>query len=113
MKWILKILLNGLALILVAQLISGIEINGYAAALIAAIILGLVNTFIRPILLLLTLPLTFITLGFFVLLINALTFAITATLVSGFYVNGFWAAFFGALLTSIFGMIINGLIKDR
>ncbi len=113
MKWILKIFLNGIALILVAQLISGIEINGFTAALFAAIILGLVNTFIRPILLLLTLPLTFFTLGFFVLIINALTFALTATIVGGFYVSGFWAAFFGALLTSIFGLIINGLIKNE
>ncbi len=113
MKWIVKIFLNGIALIIVAQLISGIEIKGFTAALIAAVILGLVNTFIRPILLLLTLPITFFTLGLFILVINALTFAFTAWIVEGFYVYSFWGAFFGALLTSLFSWILNGISKEK
>ena len=113
MKWLVKILLNGLALLLVDQFVSGIEIKGLTAVLIAAIILGLVNTFIRPILILLTLPITFLSLGLFILVINAITFAFTAWLVDGFYVYSYLGAFFGALLMSIFSWLLSGLSKDK
>ena len=113
MKWIVRILLNGLVLLIVDQIVSGIEIKGITAALVAAIILGLVNTFIRPILILLTLPITFISLGLFILVINAMTFAFTAWIVDGFYIYSYLGAFFGALLMSIISWFLSGISKDK
>lgn len=113
MNWILSVLLNALALVLVDFLLDSVQIAGFVSALMAGLVLGLVNTFIRPVLILLTLPLTFFSLGLFVFFINALTFAATSWLVPGFDVLSFWGAFWGALFTSITGWLLGMVFRNR
>jgi putative membrane protein len=110
MRFLARLLLNGLAIIAAAWLIPGLYLSGAAPALVAGAILGVVNALVRPVLLILTLPLTLITLGLFIFVINALCLALTAALVPGFEISGFWSAFFGALLVSIVSWILNGLL---
>ena len=95
-------ILNALALIAVANFVPGIHVDGFVSALIAAFFLGLVNTLIRPLLLLLTLPVTLITLGLFIFVINGLLFWFVGSVLRGFVVDGFWYGVLGAVLYSIF-----------
>lgn len=104
--------LNALALMLVAYLYSGVQITGIQAALIAALVLGLVNALIRPVLILLTLPVTLLTLGLFIFIINALLFWLVAEMVPGFKVSGFMAALLGSLMFSVITMLTSFLIPD-
>jgi len=113
MKWIITLLLNSLALLIADFFIPGFHIKGFFAALLAALILGLVNTFIRPILVILTLPITFFTLGFFIFMINAFAFIIASWLVPGFTVYSFWGAFWGAMVTSVISWILNGIFNRQ
>ena len=106
---IIRWLINTLALIGVAWLLDGIEIQGAASALIAAAVIGLLNVFIRPVLLVLTLPLNIFTLGLFTLVINALMLRLASGLAPGFYVSDFWSALLGALLLSIFSSLLSHL----
>jgi putative membrane protein len=96
MRLLLVWILNAIALLAVAYLYPGVQVQDWKAAAIAALVLGLVNTLVKPILVLLTLPVTILTLGLFLLVINALLFWGVAQLIEGFHVNGFWAALLGA-----------------
>lgn len=107
MRLILVWLLNALALLAVAHLVPGIHVDGYGSAMIAALFLGLVNALIRPLLLVLTLPVTVLTLGLFILVINGLLFWFTGTVLRDFVVEGFWPGFAGAVLYSIFSWALN------
>jgi len=107
MKIIVRWLLLAAALLLVAHLYSGVTVTSFGAALIAAFVLGLLNTLLRPLLVLLTLPVTLLTLGLFLFVINAATFYSAAYLLDGFHVNGFGAALLGSLLYSLCGMVID------
>jgi putative membrane protein len=100
-------LLNGLALLAVANYVPGIHVDGFGAALIAAFFLGLVNTLIRPMLLLLTLPVTVITLGLFIFVINGALFWLVGSLLRGFVVDSFWHGVLGAVLYSIFSWALS------
>ena len=111
MKLIAKWLLSAAALLAVAYLYSGVEINGFSSALIAALEMGLLNAVVRPILVILTLPVTVVTLGLFLFVINALMFWAAANLLSGFEVTGFWAALIGSLIYSLCGMLIDVLFE--
>jgi putative membrane protein len=111
MTIILRILFNALGLILIAELVKGITVTGFYPALIAAIVLGILNVIIRPILLILTLPITIITLGLFALVINALLFSFAASFIEGFKVENFWYALLGSLLMSIVSTIGNRWIN--
>lgn len=102
--------INSAALLAVPLLMDSVQVTGIGSALLAAAILGLVNTLIRPILLVLTLPVTFLTMGLFIFVINGLTFWLVAQLVSGFHVAGFWSAVGGALLYSIISWAMSTLI---
>lgn len=102
MKLLLIWALNALALIAVASFVPGIHVDGFTAALIAAFFLGLVNTLIRPLLLLLTLPVTLLTLGLFIFVINGLLFWWVGSVLRGFVVDSFWHGMLGAVLYSIF-----------
>lgn|SRR5512139_872142 len=106
----LKVLLNAVALGLTAQLFDSIWIEGLLSAVFAVIMLALTNTFIRPVLIFLTLPLTLLTLGLFTLVINALLFKLTSALVPGFHVEGFWSALGGALVYSLLSLGLNGIL---
>ena len=106
-RTVIRILLNAVALVLTAGLFESINLEGFFSAILAVMILAFVNAFIRPIFLLLTLPLTVMTLGLFTLVINAALFKLTSVLVPGFHVGGFWSALGGALIYSILVLLIN------
>lgn len=112
MKLIIRWALSAAALLGVAYIIPGISVSGFYSALFAALILGLINALIKPFILLLTLPVNIFTLGLFTLVINAFLFWFASTVVKGFYVAGFWPAFWGALVMWIAGWFINSLFKN-
>ncbi|MHB8708586.1 MAG: phage holin family protein [Desulfuromonadales bacterium] len=102
MNFLLQWLVSGLAIIITAYLLPGVRVTGFFAALVTALILGLINAFIRPVLILLTLPLNILTLGLFTLVINALLIMLAAAIIPGFSVQGFWwALLFGLVLAVI------------
>jgi len=109
----LRLLINMGALMLLPMFIRGIEVQSVYAAFFAAIVLALVNSLIRPVLQLLTLPLTILTLGFFCLILNALLFWFVASFIDGFAVAGFWPAFWGALSMSVVAFLTNQFLKAR
>lgn len=111
MKLITRIAITALALLLVAKLSIGVEIEGLTGALVAAVVLGILNTLVRPLLVILTLPITILTLGLFILVINASLFYLTASFIDGFAVSSFWAALFGSVLVSIISSIANKFIE--
>lgn len=113
MRLLIVWLINAAALFALPFLMTSIKIDSIGAALIGALILGLINTLIRPVLVLLTLPVTLLTLGLFILVINALLFWLAAQLVGGFQVAGFWSAFGGAILYSIISWILSSLLLDK
>ena len=104
-------LLTALALIITAKIVPGIHFDNTMALFIAALVLGLVNAIVRPILIFFTLPLTLLTLGLFILVINAAAFGLAAYFVPGFDVNGFMPAFLGALLVSILSTIFSWIVR--
>jgi len=101
------------AIVFSSYLISGIQVSGFFSALFAAAILGILNVFFRPILIILTLPINILTLGLFTFVINALILKMASGVISGFEVHGFWSAVFGALVISAFNWILNSLINER
>jgi putative membrane protein len=107
MKIIVRWLLLAAALLLVAQVYAGVSVASFSSALIAAFVLGLFNTLVRPLLVLLTLPVTLLTLGLFLFVINALMFWAAASVLDGFNVAGFGAALIGSLLYSLCGLVID------
>jgi putative membrane protein len=113
MRWLARLFLNGIAIIVAAYLIPGLRLDGAVSALIAGAILGIVNVLVRPVLFVLTLPFTLITLGLFIFVINAVCLALTAWLVPGFSIAGFWSALFGALLVTIVSWILNGVLMPK
>ena len=113
MRLLLVWLINALSLLAVAYVLPSVSIAGFYAALITALVLGLLNTLIRPLLVLVTLPITILTLGLFTLVINALLFWFVASFVDGFQVAGFWSAFWGALLYSVISSVASWLLIPR
>jgi putative membrane protein len=113
MGFLIRLCLNALALLIVSTVIPGIEVRGVLAALSAAFFLGLVNAVVRPILLILTLPLTIVTLGLFIPVMNAFLLKLVSLMIQGFEVHGFWSAVFGALLLSIVSGLLSLFINDR
>lgn len=112
LRLILRWALNAVALLLLPELISGLRVDGYTAALVTALLLGLVNALIRPLLILVTLPITLLSLGLFTLVINGLLFWAVSGLVGGVQVDGFWSAFWSALLYSLLTWLVNIAIGD-
>ena len=96
---------------LVASIVGGVHVVGFGAALVAAVIIGLLNLLVRPVLVLLTLPITLLTVGLFLLVINALMFWFAGNILAGFSVNGFWGAMLGAFLYSLIGVAIDALAE--
>jgi putative membrane protein len=111
MKLLVKWLLSAAALLLVAYLYQGVEVRSFTTALIAAFVIGLLNAVVRPALVLLTLPVTVLTLGLFLFVINALMFWAAASLLDGFEVRGFAAALIGSLIYSVIGMVIESALE--
>ena len=113
LTFLIRVAINAGAIALAAALIPGIELSGVGAALIAGLVFGLVNAVVRPILVVLTLPITLLTLGLFILVLNAICLWLTSVLVSGFDVHGVWPAVFGSLFVSVVSWIANALVRPR
>ena len=108
---ILRWFLNAFILMVIPYLVAGVDVANYYIALITALVLALVNAVIRPIIIVLTLPINILTLGLFTLVINGLMFWFVSTFIRGFVVTGFWPAFWAALIFSIISMIINFFVN--
>jgi putative membrane protein len=111
--FLLRLAISAIGLWLATAIVPGVQIDSAWTLIFAALWLGIVNAFVRPVVLLLTLPLTLVTLGFFILVVNAAMFALVAGLLSGFHVSGFWSALFGALIVSITSWIGSSFIGPR
>ena len=111
MRLILLWMLNAVALLAVAWLLpNSIHVASFGSALLAALILGLVNALVRPVLLVLTLPVTLLTLGLFIFVLNGLMFWLAGSLIDGFVVAGFWPAVFGSMVYSVVSWALSGLL---
>ena len=108
----MRVLVNILAIILAAAIVPGIRLDGVLSAVAAGVLLGLVNAVVRPVLLILTLPITLLTLGLFLFVLNGLCFWLVAGVVKGFHVDGFWAAILGALVVSVASWVVTLLVSD-
>jgi putative membrane protein len=106
---VLHLVLTAIAILIVAQVVGGVQVSGFGAALIGALILGFVNAFVRPVMILLTLPLTIVTLGLFLFVLNAFMLWLVAALVPGFQISGFGAALLGSLLLTVLNILIDRL----
>jgi putative membrane protein len=112
MQLLIKWLLSATALLAVAHLYSGVQVQSFGSALLAALVIGLLNTLLRPLLVLLTLPVTVVTLGLFLFVINALMFWSAAGMLDGFGVTDFWAALLGSLFYTLLGIVINSALES-
>jgi len=110
MRLILLWILNAVALLAVTYLLPSIQVASFGSALLAALLLGLVNTLLRPVLLLLTLPVTLLTLGLFIFVINGLMFWLAGSMIDGFVVSGFWQGVFGSMLYSVVSWALTSLL---
>jgi len=113
MRLLLAWLINAIALIALPYVVSSITVDSFLTALLVAIVLGFVNAIIRPILVILTLPVTILTLGLFIFVINGLLFWAVGSFWPGFHVNGFWAGVFGAIVYSIISWILSAIVMPR
>ena len=109
-RFLINLLLSAVLLYVLAWIFPGIAIRGFGTAIVAALVLGLVNAFLKPIISLLTLPLTVVTLGLFSLVVNALMLMLVSYLVGGFYVSGFLTAFFASIVLSLLNLLF---IKEK
>ena len=112
MELILIWILNAVALLVVAYILPGITVASFGSALIAALVLGLLNALVKPVLVILTLPITVVTLGLFLLVLNALVCWFAGSILKGFQVNGFWWAVIGAIVYSIVSGLLSGLLSS-
>jgi putative membrane protein len=113
MGFLFRVLVNAVAIWLATEIVPGIDARSTTAVVAAALVLGLVNAIVRPVLLVLTLPLTLVTLGLFLFVLNAFCLWLTSAIVPGFEVRGFWPAFGGALVVSALSWVVNGFVSDR
>ena len=108
-RFITKILITAVAALVASWLLKGVNIDNILTAIIVAVVLGLLNTFVRPILIILTIPITIVTLGLFLLVINIIIIKWVATLVSGFSVNNWWAALWFSIIVSIISTVLGNM----
>ena len=111
LKLLAKWLLSASALLFVAYIYDGVEVTSFTAAMLAALVIGLLNIVVRPVLVVLTLPVTVLTLGLFLFIINALVFWMAAGVLDGFHVRGFLAAVVGSLLYTVIGVVIESALE--
>jgi len=112
-RWLLSVVLNAVALIIVAELFESFHLEGFGTAVLASIILGILNVIVKPILIILTLPITIFSLGLFLFVINAITLMITQAIMdSSFVIEGFGTAIIASIIISLLNLILNRLVKD-
>jgi putative membrane protein len=112
MGFLLRVAINALAIALAASVLPGIRVDSVLSALGAGLLLALINAFVRPILLVLTLPITLVTLGLFLLVLNGLCFWLVAAVVKGLHVAGFWSAVLGAIVVTVVSWVVTALVSD-
>ena len=112
MGFLVRLIVNAAALWVAAQLVPGIVVTGLVPLLLAALVLGLINAIVRPVLLVLTFPLTLVTLGLFIFVLNAFCLWLTSRLVPGFEVQTFWSAFLGSLVISVVSLLLTAFLSD-
>jgi putative membrane protein len=111
MHFIIRVIVNAIALIIVAYFLPGVAVTGVTGALVAALVLGIVNAILRPILIILTLPIQIVTLGLFTLIINGALFYWVGHWGIGLVVSGFWPAFWGAIVLGIVSFLLSSLLR--
>ncbi|MDJ0601074.1 MAG: phage holin family protein [Crocosphaera sp.] len=112
-QFILTWIITAVSLLITAYLIPGIVIKGFTVAAIATLVMGLINAVVRPILLLFTLPLTILTLGLFLFVVNAISFSLVSYFTPGFTINSFWDALFGSIILSVISSILNTIFEAK
>jgi len=112
MKFLIQIIISAISVFVTSYILPGIKIDGFSTALVVAIVLAILNVFLKPILILFSIPVTIFTLGLFLLVINALLILIASKLVSGFQVNGFWSALVFSIVLSVINAILGGWSSD-
>lgn len=112
MKLILRLLLSAIAVVVLANILGGVSVDGYGTAIIVALVLSILNLFVKPILVILTLPITIVTLGLFLLIVNALVILLADSLISGFSVDGIWWAVLFSILLSVLQSLLHSFLKD-
>ncbi|HLV69798.1 MAG TPA: phage holin family protein [Xanthomarina sp.] len=112
MNLIIRVLLTAIAVVLLAKLLPGVAVEGFTSAIVVAIVIGLLNVFVKPILVILTLPITVVTLGLFLLVINAGIILLADNFIDGFTVTGFWVALLFSLLLSLLQSILFSVLKE-
>ena len=112
MKWIVGLLVNGFAVWLTAILLPGVSLSGFGAAIIVAVVLAIANVLVKPVLVLLSLPITVLSLGFFIFVIDAILVLVVSNIIPGFHVGGFWTALFFAVILGIIGSILQA-VKEK
>lgn len=113
MNLLIKLLITTVLIVVIAHFFPGISVDNFSTALVVAVVLGLLNVFIKPLLVLLTIPATILTLGLFLLVINAVIIMLGDYFVSGFHVNGFWTAFIFSIILSVLQSILNKILIDE
>lgn len=112
MRLLLQWVLSAIALLIVSRIVPGFQVTGFMPALIAALVIGLLNATVGFILKIITFPLTILTLGIFLLVVNGIMILVAAHFVPGFRVSGFWPAFWGAVVLALLGMVIKAVVKE-
>ncbi len=110
MQWIIGLVVNGLAVWLTAMFLPGVTVDGFGTAILVAIVLAVVNILVKPVLILFSLPVTILSLGLFIFVIDAVVILIVSNIVAGFHVEGFWIALFFAVILGIIGSILDALM---
>ena len=110
---LIKWLINSLAILIVTYIVKGIEVASPVTVIVVAFVLGIINAFLRPLIILITLPITIFTFGLFTFFINGSLFYMVSKIVKGFIITGFWPAFFGALLFSIISLLLSLLVNEK
>lgn len=112
MKLVIKLLLNAIAVVVLAKILNGVHVDTYLTAIVVAVVLSILNLLVKPILVILTLPITVLTLGLFLLIINAFIILLAEKLISGFSVNSVWTAILFSILLSILQSLLHSLLKE-
>jgi putative membrane protein len=113
MKLIIRLLLNAIAVVILAKVLDGVSVDSYTTAIIVAVVLSILNLFVKPVLIILTLPITIVTLGLFLLIVNALIILLADRLIDGFSVNGVLSAVVFSVLLSILQSILHSVFKEE
>ena len=113
MRFLVRVLSSTLAILLITRLMRGVSVDGPITAVLVAVVLSVLNIYIKPLLILFTLPITFVTLGFFLLVINAAIILMASSLVPGFHVDGFWWAMLFSVILSIVTSVFEGLSRKN